>query len=83
MDFYRISRKPSIVGLNEVTFQDKLRLTVKRASILKTLAAQSLPQATDPGSLKSEEVEGMGREVLKLSSLPYRVIGSSLILYHS
>ena len=41
MDFYRISSKPSIVGLNEVTFQDKLRLAVTRASIRKTLAAQA------------------------------------------
>ena len=55
MDFYRISWKPSIVGLNEVSFQDKLRLTVTRAFIRKTLVAQSLPQATDSGSIKSEK----------------------------
>ncbi len=38
-----------------MTFQDKLRLDVTRASIRKTLAAQALPQATDPGPLKSEK----------------------------
>jgi len=55
MDFYRISGKLSIVGLNETSFQAKLRLAVTRASIRKTLSAQALPQAADPGQLKSEK----------------------------
>lgn len=55
MDFYRVSEDPTIVGLNEYTFKDQLRRAVTRASIRKTLESQSLPDAADPGPLKSEK----------------------------
>ena len=55
MDFYRVSADPSIVGLSENTFKEQLRLADTRASIRKTLASQSLPDAADPGPLKLEK----------------------------
>jgi len=55
MDFYRVSDEPSIVELSEVTFREKLRLTVTRASVRKTLSTQALRQAADPSPLKSEK----------------------------
>ena len=55
MDFYRTSSDPSIVELSENSFKEQLRQAVTRASIRKTLSSQSLPDAADPGPLKTEK----------------------------
>ena len=56
-DFYHVSEKPLIVGLNEVTFKQQLERALARAEIRTTLKnqASTAADAATPGPLKSEK----------------------------
>ena len=56
-DFYRVSREPSIVGLNEESFLEALENAIERAQVRKSMkdASDTTTKAADPGPLKSEK----------------------------
>ena len=55
-DFRRVSAAPSIVGLNEVTFESQLLLALDRSIMRESLSEQTtiVASATSPGPLDSE-----------------------------
>ena len=57
-DFDRISKLPSIVGLNENTFKEELDRALVRDAIRKSLKSQTptTAEAASPGPLKSEKM---------------------------
>jgi hypothetical protein len=56
-DFYRVSERPTIVGLSELSFKAQLERALARAEIRKTLDGKSstASKAADPGPLKNEK----------------------------
>ena len=54
-DFYRVSREPSIVGLNEESFLEALENAIERAQVRKSMkdASDTTTKAADPGPFKS------------------------------
>jgi hypothetical protein len=56
-DFYHVSETPSIIGLNEITFQQQLERALARADIRASLKNQGSTAANTatPGALKSEK----------------------------
>ena len=57
-DFYRISKAPSIVGLNENSFKTELDRALNRAEIRTSMRKQSkiAADAASPGPLESEKI---------------------------
>ena len=83
-DFYRISKEPSIVGLNENSFKAELDRALNRAEIRKSMRKQSkiAAEAASPGPLESEKIwkewvekfENHARSILGMNGVPLSYI---------